>query len=83
MATIVLHEDAPRDEKITFLIAGETFSTPHDTNDPEIVAAAHAHPWLDVEGEIVEPEAEEEPEAPAEVHQVADHEYTFDLSEDN
>ena len=50
MATIVLSEEAPQDEPITFSLAGaEPFEAPFESDNPTLLANAEAHPWLQVE----------------------------------
>lgn len=51
MATIVLNESAPADLNGVSLANAELDAFPYETTDPEVIANATAHPWLDVEVE--------------------------------
>jgi hypothetical protein len=60
MANIVLSDLAPADVN-QFSLANAEIEVPYETTDPEILANAAAHPWLDVEVEaqVVDPDSRE------------------------
>lgn len=51
MAKIVLNESAPADLNSVSLGNAELDEFPYETTNPEVLANATAHPWLDVEAD--------------------------------
>lgn len=62
MAKIVLSEEAPQGEAVTFSLGNESFEAPYETNNPVVLAGADAHPWLAVERDAEELDKVEAPE---------------------
>lgn len=63
MAKIVLSDEAPQGEAVTFSLGNaEPFQAPHETDDQVLIASAAVHPWLEVERDAEEEFAVEAPE---------------------
>lgn len=63
MAKIVLSEEAPQGEAVTFSLGNaEPFEAPFESDDPVLLAGAEAHPWLTVERDAEDVNKVEAPE---------------------